>query len=419
MVSSLAIGNQPIQAEVQISIGSENLERYLIQQGFDTGEVDGVIPYSNAQRIKRLDLRNMDINSFDGIEKFENLEYLDLSGNDDLTGYYWWYDENQSLKTFKAAGTKIQGFMAYATKLETVDFSNNRNLTRLELLGARTTSVNVNGATDLEFLRINGGSMTSLDLSTQGKLDSLTITSNKLASINLAALSSLTYLELTNNRLTSIDLSKNPSLRSVYIQGNELTSLDTSNNPALEHLKASSNDFASMDLSKNLRLLTTNLSDNKLTSVKLPASPYLAKVNLAGNRLSKLDLSNQPEVFSLDLQANRLRSLDLRNQVFLKGLNVGFNPISKLMLPSDLSRLSYLDLSSTNIKRLDLRGASIATSTTETYDFWENSSYQNASLGGTGLWSHDTKVTLVVDNPPLVRSDAGHSIDDHVKLVRK
>ncbi|MEN9301354.1 MAG: hypothetical protein RLZZ254_1135 [Actinomycetota bacterium] len=422
--SAVTFGLKPVQAEVQIRIGSANLERYLIQQGFDTGVVDGVIPFSNAQRIKRLDLVNLDINSLEGIEQFKNLEYLDLTGNDEL-GSTWansnlyLSDDFQNLKTLKMAGTKLVDFVIYATKLETVDFSNNRNIERIEILGSRIKNLNVNGATKLRYLRVNGGSLTSVDLSTQWELDSLTITSNKLASINLATLSKLTYLELTNNQLTSIDLSKNTSLQEAYIQGNKLTSLDTSNNAALEHLKASSNDLTTIDLSKNLRLLTTNLADNKLKSVKLPSSSYLASLNVAGNRLAKLDLSNQPELSSLEVSANRLRTLDLRNQAYLMGLNIGFNPMSKLMLPPDLSRLSYLDLSSTKIKRLDLRGANLATGTTDRFDFWEDSLYANRGLGGQGLWSHDTKITLVVDNPPLVRTDAGHSIDDHVKLVRK
>lgn len=416
--SALTLGYQPVQAEAQITIGSSNLERYLIQQGFDSGEVDGVIPFSNAQRVKRLDLANLDITSIEGLESFKNLEYLDLSGNDELNDIFI-YNENQSLKTLKMAGTKIKEFVAYATKLENVDFSNNRNLTRLEILGTRMKNLNVNGATKLKYLRVNGGSMTSVDLSTQWGLDELTITSNKLESINLAPLTSLTYLELTNNKLTTIDTSKNTSLEELAIGGNKLTSLDTSNNPTLEHLTASANNISAIDLSKNLRLLTMNLADNKLTSVKLPSSTYLAKVYLGGNRLTSLDLSNQPEVFSLRVEANRIRSLDLRNQVRLRGLNVGFNPISKVLLPADLSGLSFLDVSSTKLKRLDLRGANLEAGTTNTNDFWEDSLYNNSGVGGIGLWSHDTKITLVVDNPPLVRADAGHSIDDNVKLVRK
>lgn len=419
LFGTFAIGYQPVQAEAQISIESENLERYLIQQGFDSGAVDGVIPYSNAQRITRLDLRNLDINSVEGIEKFQNLEYLDLSGNDDLTGYFWWYEENQSLKTFKAAGTKIESFVIYASKLETVDFSNNRNLTKLELLGARMKNLNVNGATDLEYLRVNGGSMTSVDLSTQSELKELTITSNKLSSINLTNLSRLNLLELTGNSLTSIDLTKNPSLLEVYIGNNKLASLDTSKNPALEHLKAPSNGLTTIDLSANTRLLTTNLADNKLTSIKLPISTYFAKLQIGGNKLKNLDLSGQPEIFSLEVEANRLRSLDLRNQVQLKGLNIGFNPISKVLLPADLSGLSFLDVSSTKLKHLDLRGANLVAGTTNTNDYWNDSLYKNGGVGGSGLWSHDTNITLVVDNPALVRADAGHSIDDHVKLVRK
>ena len=417
--SAVSFGLQPVQAEAQITIDSENLERYLIQQGFDSGAVDGVIPFSNAQRVKRLDLANLDITSIKGLESFKNLEYLDLSGNDELNEYIFIYNENQSLKTLKMANTKIKEFVAYATKLENVDFSNNRNITRLEILGSRMKNLNVNGATKLKYLRVNGGSMTSLDLSTQLELDELIITSNKLSSINLTNLSRLTLLELTGNSLTSIDLTKNPSLLEAYIGNNKLASLDTSKNPALEHLKAPSNGLTTIDLSANTRLLTTNLADNRLTSIKLPISTYFTKLQIGGNKLKSLDLSGQPEIFSLEVEANRLRSLDLRNQVQLKGLNVGFNPISKVLLPADLSGLSFLDVSSTKLKRLDLRGANLEAITTNTGDFWNDSLYNNGGVGGAGLWSHDTKITLVVDNPALVRADAGHSIDDHVKLVRK
>ena len=74
-----AVGVHSAAADAEISVPNDNLERYLIQQGFDSGELDDSISFSNAQRITRLDLANMDIDNIDCISKFKNLEYLDLS----------------------------------------------------------------------------------------------------------------------------------------------------------------------------------------------------------------------------------------------------------------------------------------------------------------------------------------------------
>jgi hypothetical protein len=417
-IIALAGGAQLTHADAQIYVNNENLERYLIQQGFDSGEPNGTIPFTNAQRITTLNLANMDIDSLTGIELFKNLEYIDVSGNDELRDLYI-FGDMQNLKTFKATGSKIETFQIYSTRLEVIDFSDNRNIREISVLGSRVKSLNVTGATKLRFLRINGGALTTVDLSSQTDLDSLTITSNKLTSIDLSRHTKLGYVELTGNRLSNIDFSKNLALREFRVGDNNLTTLDVSKNSALEYFNASSNNLTRMDLSPNTRLLGTNLADNKLTSLTLPKSSYFSKLDVGGNRLKSLDVSGQPNLFSLTIQANQIRSLNLRGVSQLRGLNVGFNPIRKLLLNANLSALQFLDISHTNLKRLDLRGAILESNTTDTVDYWAEHLYNVGGVWGIGLWSHDTKVTLVVDNPQFTRAEAGHSIDDHVTLVRK
>jgi hypothetical protein len=418
VAGTCVLNGQMSSAEAQIYVPNDNLERYLIQQGFDSGELDDYVPYSSAQRITKLDLSNMDINSLTGIEQFSNLAYLDISGNDELTSYQL-TGENKNLKTIKAVGSKMQELVVYSSGLENVDFSNNRNLTRLDILGARLKSLNLTGTTKLKYMWINGGSLASVDLSSQTELYELRLTSNKLSSINLTPLTKLTRLELTGNRLSSIDLSKNSSLELLFIGNNRLTSLDITKNPGLQSLVASSNNLSSIDLTSNARLSWINLADNELSSIVLPNSSYLSSLTLSGNKLTQLDVTNSPELFNLNVSANRIAKLDLSNNPQLTGLNVAFNPARQVKLPSDISNLMYLDVSATKIKRLDLRGANLTTNTTYNNDYWRTGLYEGGGLQARGLWSHDTKITLVVDNPPLVRADAGHSIDEHVKLVRK
>lgn len=417
----LVAGPTSANAGTTIYVEDENLERYLIQLGFDSGDLDSRIAYSAAQRITRLDLSNMDIKTFVGIEKFGNLEYLDLSGieeDEDDEYHRLHFDgsgfENTSLKTFKAVGSKFTSIRIYGAPLETVDVSNSKNLTTLAIYGSKLKSINLSGATDLESIDIQGGQLTAIDLSSQSKLDSLVVDSNRLTKINLTSARDLTYLDVDNNKIQSIDLSKNPELQILRIGNNELTTLDISKNILLSYLIASDNKLKAFDSSKNPLLRGLVLSSNRLTSLDVAANTKLQGIGIANNRLNKLDVSKLPVLTTLDVAVNRIKKLDVRINTDLISVDIAYNPVNKLLLPSDLRSFVFVNISGTKIERLDLRGGAFEASRDGTTHFMGNFSY-----GAWGIRANDSSATLVVDNPGYIKTIMGTDLDDTVKLVRK
>ena len=65
--------------EAIVEIPDANFKSFLLEN-FDTNR-DGNISLPEAKVVKKLDCSGKNIKSLDGIEKFENLEYLDCSNN--------------------------------------------------------------------------------------------------------------------------------------------------------------------------------------------------------------------------------------------------------------------------------------------------------------------------------------------------
>ena len=65
--------------QVIVEIPNENFKAYLLEN-FDTNK-DGLFSLSEAKAIKEIDCSGREISSLAGIEKFENLEFLDCSDN--------------------------------------------------------------------------------------------------------------------------------------------------------------------------------------------------------------------------------------------------------------------------------------------------------------------------------------------------
>ena len=65
--------------EAIVEIPDANFKSFLLEN-FDTNG-DGNISLQEAKAVKKMDCSGKNIESLDGIEKFENLEYLDCSSN--------------------------------------------------------------------------------------------------------------------------------------------------------------------------------------------------------------------------------------------------------------------------------------------------------------------------------------------------
>lgn len=143
----------------------------------------------------------------------------------------------------------------YAPQLESIDLSNNTELTYLSL------QANQN----------NYGKLKTIDLTNNTKLEGmgLYLQYNELVDVRLGE-NALTTINVQNNKLASIDTEKLPKLKNLYAADNQLKSIDVSNMANLAWLDVKNNQLeGDLDLTPNQKLTNVYVNNNQLTSVKV------------------------------------------------------------------------------------------------------------------------------------------------------
>ncbi|MBW1296017.1 hypothetical protein [Aquimarina litoralis] len=204
------------------AIPDANFEAALEGFGYDDISNDGQVPTTLIENITTLNVTNLSIADFTGIEDFVGLTSLDAGNNS-------------------------------------------------------ATSIDVTNLTLLEYLRLDAMSLTSIDLSKNIALVDLRLSYN--AGISTLDLSNNTLLEtahIGNNSLTAIDLSKNVLLYELRMAGNDLTTLDLSSNTALKELNLSGNKLTSLNLKSgnNTTIENIHLRGNSLSCVLVDDASY-------------------------------------------------------------------------------------------------------------------------------------------------
>jgi len=267
-------------------------------------ELDGVpssgpILASHVENIKSLDLEYRRIWDLSGIEYFTGLELLNV----------------------------------YANRLETLDISNNQNLTEL---------------------RAGFNGLTALDVSNNPALTRLVLSENFLTVLDVSNNPALTELYVTLNNLTTLDVSNNPALTELDVSFNELTTLDVSNNSALIGLGIrGDSQLITLDVSNNPALTSLDVGNGQLTTLDVSNNPALGWLNLERNRLATLDVSNNPALRWLDVSFNELTSLDVSDNPVLSSLNLNMNRLTSLNV-SNNSALNWLDVERNFIPSFDM-----------------------------------------------------------------
>ncbi|WP_299680337.1 hypothetical protein [uncultured Tenacibaculum sp.] len=204
------------------TIPDTNFEAALEGLGYDDISNDGQVPTILIEEITTLNVTNLSITDFTGIEDFVGLTSLDVGNNS-------------------------------------------------------ATNIDLTNLTFLEYLRLDAMSLTSIDLSKNTALVDLRLSYN--AGISTLDLSNNTLLEtahIGNNSLTTIDLSKNILLYELRMAGNDLTTLDLSSNTALKELNLSGNKLTYLNLKSgnNTTIENIHLRGNLLSCVLVDDASY-------------------------------------------------------------------------------------------------------------------------------------------------
>lgn len=242
--------------------------------------------------LKRLTLSDCSLSTISGLEKAQNLEYVNLNNN--------------TIRNLEPLSQLI--------KLREIELSHNA-LTGLNVLSSLS---------NLEKLDVSYNSLTSIaPIATCTKLSWLNIDHNELSGLaGINNISSLKYLSANHNALTDISiLAACLSLRELYISNNQLEDIsslsalanlevfDFSSNKVvnlpswpdegmLRTIYGSHNVLQSIDSLKNQMNLTHIYMDyNKITSVAVLENCYkLVMVNVYGNDIKEVDALTEHDI---------------------------------------------------------------------------------------------------------------------------
>ncbi|SDR92477.1 Por secretion system C-terminal sorting domain-containing protein [Polaribacter sp. KT25b] len=191
------------------SIPDANFEQYLINLGYDSGEIDGKVITGNLSAINSLNIKSKGISNLSGIEDFINLVELNAANNQIST-----IDLSKNLL--------LENLFIANNQLQTIDLSNNLQLKNIDV-----------GENDLS----------NLDVHLLVDLVTLYCDQNQLTVINLFSNKELLVLIANENQLKTVDIRENDNLFLIDVENNLLESLTIKNgsNTKITTFKAKGN----------------------------------------------------------------------------------------------------------------------------------------------------------------------------------
>ena len=202
-----------------------------------------------------------------------------------------------SLTTLNVNGaTNLEELTCYWCDLTELDVSNNPNLAYLGCWENTSLSkLNVNGAINLVKLNCDHTSITELDVSSNLNLKYLDCNSiSTLTKLILNGAFSLKEVQCTWCALTTIDIGNHPNLRKLVCQFNQLESIDVTGCPSLAELYCYCNNISRLRISNNPELKVLIADNNPLTHFYIYACPYL--IETVQNAVAKKDMWTEPDL---------------------------------------------------------------------------------------------------------------------------
>lgn len=289
----------------------------------------------NLDRILKLkgelDLSNNDkLTSLNGLQYFQNITSLKLSGNQNLAG-------NIDLTKCKQLTGQI--LIQSCPSVQSI------NVTGLDIKQLAARSLN-----GLEQVTIKGNN----------KLSSVVLNSNEnLKSVDVSNLPALeTLATFYSGKITTINTSNSPNLKAINATSNSnLTNIaGMEDNILLENFTAPYTKLKKLDFTHYTKLKEVNIMSSSVEEIKglADAGANLTTLQLAQTHISSLDVSQNPNLTSIDLYAvHELTALDVTHNPKLTSLRVPFTSITELKLTNN-PELVTLKVAHCKLKKLDI-----------------------------------------------------------------
>lgn len=213
-------------------------------------------------------------------------------------------------------------------------------------------------------------------------------------------------LRVGGTSVTSLDVSKNEKLQYLGCFNTGLTVLDLSNNPELMYLLCSDSSIEKMDL-RGTQIKELDLSTCKqLSDLVVTDMSALTNLNVSNTNITSLDFAGCENLYELDATGSKLSNLDISTNTNLVGLRLEATQLNTLDI-SNNPALQFINVSNTNLTALD-----VSKNTGLLYLFLNNTPVTSLDV------SKNTALkTLQIDNVPLSSLEIG--INEALQIIQQ
>lgn len=302
-----------VSCQREISSPEERFEAYLLQEYDRNG--DGMLDRNECLDVDTIIWKYGDLVSMDGLQRFENLVYLNCAGNRisglDLSG-----------------NLKIRYVDVALNPLSVLDVSKNTSIESLNIKWTGLQALSLPPDVKLEYLACGYNDLQDFDgipLENYTRLKKLDCSHNDFLSLKLA-LPTLESLDCSDNaRLEHLDLDSCPNLVDLAFANCRINDLDISSCANLESLYCPGCQLDTLNLTTFSKLYILYCEYNNLFSLDFSGNPELKVVYAHMNKLAAVDLSPCPKMERAVFGPNE-RIVPVENNRFdLRKLGEGFD----------------------------------------------------------------------------------------------
>jgi hypothetical protein len=292
-------------------------EQALINLGYDTGLIDGLVLTSNINTIDSLNITNKHISDLSGIEDFSALIYLKCRNN----------------------------------SLSNLDLTQNSALIILECGFNLLTNINVTHNILLSELNCIGNQLTNLDVTKNAVLNTLNCNFNQLSNLDVTQNLNLVTLRCYDNQINNLNVTQNIALVTLTCSYNELSSLNLSQNDSLTFFTCDKNQLTCLDVK--------NGTNTSFTHFDARFNPNLTCIKIDDISYSNTNWTN------IDPQTSFSTNCGNPCIVGIDDLNENFNNLNFYPNPTSNQLTIDTELKINNIKITDISGKTIKTITSD------------------------------------------------------
>lgn len=341
------------EADPVIEIADERLKAHLLT--LCDANNDGTIVKSEALTVTVLNVGEMGINSFAGLENFTNLvEFVAINANPNTENSNRVesidFSNHQALKVFK---------VNFMPTLTTLNLENCAALEVVEAFWNSLPTVNIKGCTNLIHFHAFVNGMTSIDLSDCVNLQYCNISENPIAALNVENNTKLVEFYANSGQYTSLDISNHKDLVKLDVALGAIEELNVQGCDNLQFIYAAQSKIKNWDLSNLANLNEVWAHDIKQPIESVKYDNCGAQLLHWGNcdfTFSEWKFENLPNLREAVVWNGEVVKATYKNCPALKIINLDISPLLTELVIENCPEITHLNICMLGLTKLDVSG---------------------------------------------------------------